>query len=120
MYKEKIESVKINKDKLFKTEKLLQKYCMDHVKKLSKVGVPIMVLNQPAGPHNRRGVSDLILSISGKFVAVELKNGRTNQYKATDLQVRFLKEVTDSGGLGEVIYSFNEFHDLIVKVLGDI
>ena len=105
--------IKINRDKTFKLEKQLQKYCMDHVKKLSKAGVPTMAMNQPAGPHNRRGVSDLILSIDGQFVAVELKNGRGNQYKPTELQLRFLKEVEDSGGIGEVIYSFAEFCDLL-------
>lgn len=117
MYKEKVSKLQIDKDKTFRLEKDLQKYCMDYVKKLAKVGVPIMVLNQPAGPHNRRGVSDLILSIDGKFVAVELKNGRNNRYKATDLQLRFLKEVTDSGATGEVIYSFAEFYDLINSMI---
>lgn len=117
MYTEKLNKLTIKTDKEFRLEKDLQKYCMDHVKKMMKIDIPIMVLNQPAGPHNRRGVSDLILSVDGQFVAVELKNGRNNRYDATDLQLRFLKEVEDSGGIGRVIYSFAEFHELVVELL---
>lgn len=117
MYEDEIKQIAVDFDKTFPTEKVMQKYCIDYVKKLMKIGVPIMVLNQPAGPHNRRGVSDLILSIKGKFIALELKNGKGNRYDATDLQLRFLKEVVDSGGVGEVIYTFEEFFSVVDREL---
>lgn len=117
MYDDAIKSVPKDLDKTFKTEKVMQKYCLDYVKKLTKSGVPIMAINQPAGPHNRRGISDVLLCIDGNFVAAELKNGHTNRYDATDLQRRFISEVESAGGHGEVIYSFKEFYDLIIRML---
>ena len=103
--------------KTFQTESDLQKYCLKYVKHLTKLGEPIYAINIPSSSFGKRGVSDILLCVDGHFVAVELKNGRDNKYDVTDLQQRFLDHIVDAGGYARVVYSFNEFNELIAEVL---
>ena len=107
---------KFDSNKTFKLEKELQKYCIDYVKHLTKKGLPIMVVNVPAGPYGKRGISDLLLCIDGAFVAVELKNGDTN-HPVSPSQQRFIDNVKEAGGTAEVIRSFGDFQMLVNNML---
>ncbi len=54
--------------------------------------------------RSRRGVPDLLISLGGQFIAIELKVKAT---KATPLQMVVLEDITMSGGLAFVVNTEN-------------
>lgn len=109
--------IEVSDRETYPTEKDLQRACMDYVKKLEKAGHPIMCMNIGASAYNRSGRSDLILCINGRFVAIELKNGRNNSYKPTPLQLKFISVVEQCNGMGVVIYTIKEFKEYVDAIL---
>lgn len=65
----------------------------------------------PAGMFGRTGVPDIIASIGGLFVAIEVKTETNN---ATKLQMVELKKVKNSGGIAVLIHGFD--HDKLEKL----
>ena len=61
-----------------------------------------------------RGIADLIICSRGRFVAWELK--ATKGSAVTPLQLHFLKEVRNCGGIGRVVYPEN-FKECLEEVL---
>lgn len=106
--------------KVFKTESDFQKHCLKVVRDMKeKHGLKVYAVNIPAGPYGKRGISDILLCIEGKFVAVELKNGKTN-YKATPSQLRFLEHIESAGGDARVVTTFKEFIETVRYHISDI
>lgn len=56
------------------------------------------------GPYARNGVPDVLVSLNGYFLGLEIKAGKN---KATALQLRELEKINASGGLGMVIDDSN-------------
>lgn len=64
----------------------------------------IFIFKYPAGMFGSTGIADLIMSINGLFVAIEVK---TPKGKVTKLQMKSLKEVQKSGGIAVLIYGYD-------------
>lgn len=57
-----------------------------------------------------RGSSDILgISKDGMFIAIECKVGRN---KPTEMQINFLRQITDRGGIAQVVYTLD---DLIIS-----
>ena len=65
-------------------------------------GLPIKIAG---GPYQRPGISDFLVCLDGKFVAIEVKRPG---YKMTDKQELFQHEVRASGGIAFVAYSVDD------------
>lgn len=64
------------------------------------------VFKCPSGPYSsRRGIPDLIMSIYGLFVAIEVK---TEKGVASKLQDHEIKKIIKSGGQAYIIYGKDE------------
>lgn len=62
------------------------------------------------GFAGRKGVSDILGIYKARFLAIEVKRPGN---KLTDAQVKFLKEVSDNGGIALVAHSTEE----VIKAL---
>ncbi|MGW8177832.1 MAG: VRR-NUC domain-containing protein [bacterium] len=80
-------------------EATIQKWVRDQL--AATFGIKCVYVKYHAGQYASRGVSDLLFCIHGRFVAVEVK---TETGKATPLQINFINNVIQAGGLGYVIY----------------
>ena len=58
------------------------------------------------GPMQQRGVPDIICSVNGAFVALEVK--RPGIGRLTDLQALTIERIRDAGGVAEVVTSVEE------------
>jgi Holliday junction resolvase len=58
------------------------------------------------GPMQQRGVPDIICSVNGMFVALEVKRPRLG--RLTDLQALTIERIRESGGVAEVVTSVEE------------
>ena len=58
------------------------------------------------GPMQQRGVPDIICSVNGAFVALEVK--RPELGRVTDLQALTIERIRESGGIAEVVTSVEE------------
>lgn len=69
-----------------------------------------------ANGFTRRGVPDILASVGGKFVAIEVKadNGRPS-----DLQLDNIREIRESGGFAWVVYpsGWPKLKELLTDVL---
>lgn len=95
-------------------ERDLQKQCLNWVKQLRKDNFPILAINQHGSAFTPRGVSDIILCIGGKFVAIELT---VKPNKPTDLQENFIKKVISAYGYGYVCYTLDQFKEIVFEHL---
>jgi Holliday junction resolvase len=68
------------------------------MKQLKKRGA--WAYRNPAGPHGRRGVPDIVGCYNGRFFAWELKAGT----KLTVLQARQIVDIVEAGGDGRVLH----------------
>lgn len=67
-----------------------------------KYGKDLYLFKVPQGPYaSKRGVPDLVMSIKGLFVAIEVK---TEHGKLTALQDHEIKKIREAGGLAFVIH----------------
>lgn len=88
----------------FPLEGKLQAYAMTRLNKCEGIK-PSNISDRVNG-----GISDLILCVNGKFVAIELKVGSNTP---TALQLDFLKGVKESGGIGGVAYTWGQIKNII-------
>ena len=93
-----------------KPEARLQDKCLGYAKELKKQGKRIIAINQHGGAFSSRGVPDLLLCIRGIFMAVELKIAPN---EPTKLQEHYIEQIREAGGVAVVIYTFEEFKDLV-------
>lgn len=63
-----------------------------------------------------RGTPDLLVSINGRFVALELKRSQTAS--VTELQLYNIAKINESGGYATLVYPENL--DVIMKELEEI
>lgn len=66
------------------------------------------------GPGSAAGTPDVFACIRGRFVAIELKKagGRVSK-----IQSYRLEQIRESGGVGVVVSSRNEFREVLDQVL---
>lgn len=77
-------------------------------------GIPdLVVVKKDAGAYSKAGVSDLLISFRGHFIAMEVK--RPGE-KPTKLQEKFLRDVAGSGGLSTVVYSLDDAKEFIDRL----
>lgn len=107
---------KFKLDQLFKLEKDFQKYVMDYIKRLQSIGFMIHGTVIPGNGMAKRGVSDVLLCVDGKFVAMELKNGDTS-YSATPSQLAYIRSIENAGGKGGVYNTFEEVYNDLSRIL---
>ena len=70
-------------------------------------GLPVTIWQ---GPMGRKGISDLLVCLDGRFIAVEVKRPGGN---ATPEQLQFIREVQEAGGIGFIADSV----DVVVERL---
>jgi hypothetical protein len=70
-----------------------------------------MTIKIAGGPYQKPGISDLLVCLSGRFIAIEVKRPG---HHPTPLQVDFIKQVQAAGGIGFVTYSVEE----VIEKLG--
>lgn len=68
------------------------------------------------GPMQQRGVPDIICSVTGAFVALEVK--RPGLGRLTDLQALTIERIREAGGVAEVVTSVEEAAAVIEEVDG--
>ncbi len=69
------------------------------------------------GPFQEKGLSDIIGCLDGLFIAIEVKMpGRES--KVTDMQRRFLSQVTENGGLALISSDIDATIEIIDEKLG--
>ena len=68
------------------------------------------------GPMQQRSVPDIICSVNGAFVALEVK--RPGVGRLTDLQELTIERIRESGGVAEVVTSVEEAAAVIEEVDG--
>ena len=68
------------------------------------------------GPMQQRGVPDIICSVNGAFVALEVKRPEVGQL--TDLQALTIERIREAGGVAEVVTSVEEAAAVIEEVDG--
>lgn len=86
----------------------LQRKILDHCKRHQ-----ILALNIHQSGWTGKGFPDLILCLDGRFVALELKVG-TN--KPSKIQERWGEKIKKAGGIHAVIYTFEEFLDILSEL----
>jgi hypothetical protein len=67
----------------------------------------------PGGTYGRKGVPDLILSVKGRFLAIEVKKpgGKTSQ-----IQLLEQEKIRSTGSRSEIVESFVEAKLIILEV----
>jgi len=91
-------------------ESTFKKRCLSRLRKIPKTVV--FTIQQAS----IRGTPDLLVSINGRFVALELK--RSSTAPATELQLYNIARINESGGYAALVYPENL--DVIMKTLEDI
>ena len=86
----------------------LQEECVKYLNTVPRCKVTEII----PGPYGSRGVSDLLICLEGKFVAVELKTGKD---KPTPLQAQYLDEIEKAGGRSFVCRSLEEVKKVITS-----
>ncbi|QIK57791.1 hypothetical protein G7059_08035 [Erysipelothrix sp. HDW6A] len=92
----------------------LQKKCLRWCRDQEKNGYPIVAVNQHGSAFASRGVSDILLNVNSKFVAIELKVGKN---KPTELQTHFIERIQRAKGLTYVVYDYESFKTIIKEIL---
>jgi len=97
-------------------ESKVTKAIMAHLKKRG-----IWCFKVAGGPMQQRGVPDIICSVNGAFVALEVK--RPELGRLTDLQALTIERIREAGGVAEVVTSVEEAASVIdglATVAGDV
>jgi penicillin-binding protein-related factor A (putative recombinase) len=87
-------------------EKTLQDECLDYLNARH-----IYNVNTHGDAWERRGRPDIYLCYRGHFIGCELKRGADNA--PTPLQLKHLREIRESGGIGTWITTLQELTDLL-------
>lgn len=80
---------------------------------LKYYGANVVIFKVHGGPFQTAGVSDLLLCLNGRYVALELK--RPGE-EPTDLQAKFIADVRRAGGYARVVFT-NEDIDTVALLL---
>lgn len=69
-----------------------------------------------AGAYSPKGIPDIIASVKGQFVGIEVK---ASKGKPSILQVRNINSINETGGYGVILYpkDFEQFKEEILKIL---
>ena len=67
--------------------------------------------------YSKAGIPDLVGSVNGKFVAIEVK---TTKGKATKLQLRELRAISESDGLALICYGKEDIQYVIGAIEGHL
>jgi hypothetical protein len=69
-----------------------------------------------AGAYSPKGIPDIIASVKGRFVGIEVK---ASNGKPSALQIRNIDLINKSGGYGVILYpkDFEQFKEEILKML---
>lgn len=92
----------------FPLESKLQEYVMQRLRGIPNL-VPIKISDRYIS-----GISDILLCVEGRFVAIELK---IEGNKPSRLQLEFLKNIKDAGGVSGVAYTWGEVKDVLREVI---
>jgi penicillin-binding protein-related factor A (putative recombinase) len=87
-------------------EKDLQDECLDYLNNRH-----IYNVNTHGDAWERRGRPDVYICYRGQFIGCELKRGSDN--RPTALQLKHLREIRESGGIGVWITTLQELTDLL-------
>jgi hypothetical protein len=98
---------------IFDTERDLQNYIVKRLNLLIKEGKPIWYVK--VADRYTSGIPDLLLSVGGKFLAVELK--RNTKGRLTKLQAESLRRINESGGVAIVAFTWGEVKHAIEGLL---
>lgn len=79
----------------------------------ARYGKGVLDLKIHGGPYQEAGVSDLLLCLHGRFVAIELKRAGGN---LTPNQDNFLRRVEYAGGLGLVVPTNTDVREVLELV----
>ena len=92
---------------------MLEKDIVKQIKTYLK-GIPsCFCFKEHGGPYGQTGLPDIIVCLSGRFIALEVK---TETGKTTALQELTLKEIRKAGGIAEVVRSVGEVKALVEKL----
>lgn len=83
------------------------------MKKYIKTVDKTMVIKHHGGPFSQPGVSDLLICWESMFVAIEVKTPESGN-GPTDLQMKFLLDVIDAGGIAfcaTSVFDIKEFFE---------
>jgi len=64
---------------------------------------------------NKKGVPDIIVCFKGKYLALEVKQPGG---KTTELQDYNIAKIRESGGVAEIVYSWEDVRDILIR-MGD-
>ena len=69
-----------------------------------------------AGAYSQKGIPDIIASVKGRFVGIEVK---ASTGKPSPLQIRTIDLINKSGGYGVILYpkDFDKFKETILNML---
>lgn len=87
-------------------EKSLQDECIEYL-----TAHKIYHINTHGNPWERRGRPDLYICYKGKFIGCELKRGV--EETPTPLQLKHLREIRNSGGIGIWLTNLQELCGLL-------
>lgn len=85
------------------------------IKKFLETLPTIYYLKHWAGRYSKRGVPDILCSINGRFVGIEVK---ASKGKPTPLQVKNVKEINESGGYAVIVYpkDFDKLKEDLINI----
>ena len=74
----------------------------------------VWIVKYPGVSYGRKGVPDLLLSVKGKFLAIEVKKPGG---KPTQMQLMEQAKIRMTGSRSEIVESFVEAKKIILEVL---
>ena len=74
----------------------------------------VWIVKYPGGTYGRKGIPDLLLSVKGKFLAIEVKKPGG---KPTQMQLLEQKKIRSTGSRSEIVESFVEAKKIILEIL---
>lgn len=78
---------------------------------LESEGALVVAIHGGGDPFQEVGISDLLACFKGRFIAVEVKQPGE---KPSPMQSRFLRRVSDAGGIAIVAYSVQDVADVLL------
>ena len=91
------------------TESEIQTKILRWAEKISEV----WIVKYPGGTYGRKGVPDLILSVKGRFLAIEVKKPGG---KPSQIQLLEREKIRSTGSRSEIVESFVEAKLIILEV----
>lgn len=72
-----------------------------------------------ANGYTRRGVPDILASVNGWFVGIEVK---ADHGTPSDLQLESIQEIRNSGGYAWIVYpsGWNELQNILLNLINNI